>query len=269
MSVSYVVPVWREEVYQKTAKPWIEAQVAQFGAELIEVRGKSSIFDAMEYGRQNARHDHIMYVHDDVRLLSPVDFSERIVEAFARFPKLGILGPVGKIAKDIVPWWMNPGRYVGHWHRRGRHGQIVYQFADDKGRAPYRDVAGGDPVADWKRRRPRWDRFCAAGLVDGFYLIEHRKRMATPWDTTTYGKQWHGYDVDRCFEAHRLGLDVMVSPWLFLHDNAGHAGYKLSSPAIRNGTDRQGRETHSRGDAMWLADLDVVNRLVRRKWGLV
>ena len=267
MSVSFVVPVWRQEVYEKVSRPWLLQQVERYGAELIESRGASGIFEAYETGRQQAKHDLVMYVHDDVRLLGPNDLTGQIAAAFARFPKLGVLGPVGKVQRAQVPWWINTGVYVGHWFRRGPRGQLVYQMGDNRGRAPFCDVQG-DPVAFWKRRRPRWDRFATAGLVDGFFLIESKSRMKLPWDAATYGPQWHGYDVDRCFQAHSLGLDVMVSPWLFLHDNAGHSGYKgTDRTALSNTRDSANRQIKSSGDAAWLADLDMVNKLVRRKWG--
>jgi hypothetical protein len=202
-------------------------------------------------------------------MLSPHNLTEQIVAAFAKFSNLGVLGPVGKIERAKVPWWINTGNYVGHWFRRGPHGQLVYQHGDDRGRAPYCDVTGGDPEKFWRQHRPRWDRFATAGLVDGFFLIENRSRMTLPWDMETYRGQWHGYDVDRCFQAHSLGLDVMVSPWLFLHDNAGHAGYKGTDRTILHGkvVDQANRQIKSNGDALWLADLDRVNGMVRRKWG--
>jgi hypothetical protein len=264
MTVSFVVAVWRENVYNSTAKPWIVRQVRKYAAELIEVRGQPSIFAAYEYGRQQAKHDHVMYVHDDVKLLSPHDLSRQITKAFDDNPRLGLLGPVGKKVRDRVPWWLNGGNYVGHWHRRGKRGQLVYQQGDAAGHAPYRDVVG-DPVDDWARREPHWDRFDTAGLVDGFYLIERKSRLNVPWDTETYGANWHGYDVDRCFQAHKLELEIMVSPWLFLHDNAGHAGYKGSR--TKRLTKPSSPQVNSAGDALWLSDLEVVNGLVRRKWG--
>lgn len=269
MSVTFVVPVWREDVYQRVSRPWLLHQVERYGAELIESRGASSIFEALEYGRQRAKHDLVCYVHDDVRLLSPMDLTERIAVAFAMYPGLGVLGPVGKLERARVPWWTNSGNYVGHWFRRGVHGQLVYQMGDNRGRAPFVNVTG-DPAVFWERHRPRWDSFAIAGLVDGFILMESRSRMIVPWDTETYGPQWHGYDVDRCFQAHSLSLDVMVSPWLFLHDNAGHAGYRGSDRAALSADrrDQENRQIKSAGDALWLADLDAVNGMVRRKWGL-
>lgn len=268
MTVSYVVPVWRLDVYERTALPWIQRQIDNFGGELIEVTGCASIFEAQEIGRQQARHRFIMYVHDDVRLLTPMNLGKHVRQTFNRFRRLGLMGPAGKEQRTRVPWWTNKGNYVGHWCRRGNDNQIVYQYADQNGRAPFRDVEGDDPHEDWNRSEQRWDRFAKAGLVDGFYLIEDSTRLNVPWDTETYGEQWHGYDVDRCFQVHELGLEVMVPPWLFMHDNAGHAGYKGTDPARIHGHDQANRRINSEGDRLWLADLDRVNGLVRRKWRL-
>ena len=269
IGLSYVVPVWREDVYARVSKPWINAQIEQHGGQLIEVRGSSSIFEAVERGRKQAEHRYIMYVHDDVQLFSPINLSDQVHEAFGKFKKLGLIGPAGKIEKACVPWWMNKGKYVGHWCRRGRRHQLVYQFGNQTNRAPFRDVSG-DPYGFWQNApdRNRWNGFQEAGLVDGFYLIEDSTRLNQPWDITTYGDQWHGYDVDRCFQAHDMGLTVMVPPWLFMHDNAGHAGYKGSDPTKFHGTDHANRRINSKGDALWLADLDVTNKLVREKWGV-
>lgn len=265
MSVSYVVPVWREEVFDRTSRPWIEYQVERFGAELIEVRGQRSIFEALEVGRQAARHRFIAYVHDDVKLCGPIDLTQRVALTFERFPKLGLMGPVGKIDRERCPWWLNKGPHVGHWCRRGDANQLVYQFAKGA-HAPARDVRG-DPYRDLQRRGG-WDQFALAGLVDGFYLIEDSMRLGVPWDIETFGPQWHAYDIDRCMQAHQLGLEVMVSPWLFLHDNAGHAGYKDSDPTKINGVDQANRRINSEGDRLWLADLEPANQLLRSKWGL-
>lgn len=265
MGLSYVVPVWREDVYRRVAMPWILKQIKNHGGQLIEVRGAKSIFEAQEKGRKQALNRFIMYVHDDVALLSRINLFKEVEKAFTKYPKLGLIGPAGKVQKERVPWWLNRGNYVGHWCRRGERGQLVYQQANKQGGAPFRDVIG-DPVTD--NRLPKWDRFAEAGLVDGFYLIEDSARLNQPWDTTTYGEQWHGYDVDRCYQAHAMGLTIMVPPWLFLHDNAGHAGYKGSDPTKMLSRDQQNRTLKSEGDRLWLADLDVVNDLVRKKWGL-
>lgn len=267
MSISYVVPVWREDVYKRTALPWIQQQVDRFGGELIEVRGSGSIFEAQESGRLRAKGRYIMYVHDDVKLLSPINLKKAVSQTFNRFKNLGLMGPAGKVQCLRVPWWRNKGNYVGHWCRRGDRNQLVYQYANDRGSAPFRDVEG-DPFEDWTRRNPRWDRFEKAGMVDGFYLIEDTSRMGLAWDTETFGDQWHAYDVDRCMQAHESGLDVMVSPWLFLHDNAGHAGYKGSDPARIHGRDQGNRRINSKGDAIWLADLDTANHQLQKKWDL-
>ncbi len=265
MGISYVIPVWREDVYRRVALPWILKQIKRHGGQLIEVRGEKSIFDSLEKGRKQAKNRFIMYVHDDVALLSQIDLHARVEKAFNSVPGLGLIGPAGKVQKARVPWWLNRGNYVGHWCRRGDRGQLVYQQANNQGGAPFRDVIG-DPCTD--NRPPTWNRFAEAGLVDGFYLIEDSTRLNQPWDTETYGEQWHGYDVDRCYQAHSMGLKIMVPPWLFLHDNAGHAGYKGTDPAARVSRDHENRLVKSEGDRLWLADLDVVNRLVRQKWGV-
>lgn len=266
MSVSYVVPVWREEVYATVCLPWIRKQVEWFDAQLVEVRNSKSIFEAMERGRREAKHRHIVYVHDDVRLLRPAELTPQIVRAFSSMRNVGLFGAVGKVRKEIVPWWLNPGPYVGHYCRRGTFGELIYQYATASGSSTHRELTVA-PAQD--NSEPRWNRFARAGLVDGFFLAEDRDRLVDPWDTHTYGDEWHGYDMDRCFQTHALGLDVFVGHWLFLHDNAGHVGYKGTERRTFNRIERIGRKkVKSHGDRLWLADLEKVNVMLRRKWGL-
>ena len=255
MSVSYIVPVWREDTYAGICKPWIDKQVEEYGAELIEVRGSKSIFQALERGRRQALNQYLFYVHDDVRLLSPDNLTPQIIKAFEDFPRTGLIGPVGKINSDIVPWWKNTGRHVGHYCRRDEQDNIIYRCTTRSGAIFSRNFS--------RVQGEVWDKFAKAGLVDGFFLAEDRGRVNTPWDLSAFGENWHGYDADRCYQTRKLGFEVMVSPWLFLHDNAGHKGYK--------GT--QDKEAHinkfkTAGDKHWLSDLEAANVALRSKWGL-
>ena len=263
MSVSFIVPVWREDTYAEVALDWLQKQVSWFGAELIEVRKSRSIFEALERGRRKAKNRFLFYVHDDVRLLKPYDLVPQIVKAFSTLPNLGLIGPVGKVNTEKVPWWMNTGPYVGHYCRRGPRRGIVYQYAKRNGTSHHRDVDGPAAITD-----PRWNRFAKAGLVDGFFLCEDRERLADKWDLHSFGNNWHAYDMDRCFQTHALGLDVMVPHWLFLHDNAGHSGYKGTKRVEFKRKDELRRVVKSPGDKLWLSDLEVANNVLRTKWNL-
>ena len=265
--VSFIVPVWREDTFESVCKPWIDEQVARYGAQLIEVRGTKSIFEALERGRRRSRRRFLVYVHDDVRLIAPDDFTPSLMQAFADFPQTGLFGPVGKVQAKRVPWWLNAGAYVGHWCRRGDRNQVVYQFATRHGQCPHYDVCG-DLLEFCQNITGRWDRYAPAGFVDGFFLAEDRSRVNLSWDCENYPEQWHGYDMDRCCQVRKAGFDVMVGPWLFMHDNGGHAGYKGSDPTRIRGLDQANRRVNSVGDQLWLSDLDRCNDLVRIKWGL-
>lgn len=253
--ISIVVPVWRENVYRTVSFPWICEQVDLYNAELIEVSGES-IFEAHECGRRRALHDIIVYVHDDVRLIEPHDFAVQVVKAFQENPKLGLIGPVGRGDKPKwVPWWINPGHFAGHYMNR-KNGSPVYRYAR----------SGKMELKPSEFRG--WNRWRNVALVDGFFLIEHRQRMNVPWDTQTFKGHWHGYDADRCLQARKLGFDVAVPPWLFMHDNAGHAGYKGTGTKRKPGLDGKRRKVNSEGDVLWLAHFAECNRLLAKKWGL-
>lgn len=232
--ISIVVPVWRDEVYQRVCKPWASDMVKHYGAQLIEVRGHPSIFESLEVGRQRAEHEIVVYVHDDTRLVEPDDFPEQVIQAFEDHPNAGLIGCYGR-QKSFrrLPWWDMTGAWVGHYMNR-REGVPVYRYAR-RGRLL---------LADGSHRE--WSGFAPAAFVDGFCLID---KLGVPWDTETFGEHWHGYDVDRCMQAHGMRKDVLVGPWLFMHDNAGHAQYEG-------------------GDEQWLADLEVVNDMLRDKWGI-
>lgn len=263
MSISYIVPVWREETYKNVARPWLIDQVESFGAELIEVRNSRSIFHALERGRLRAKGRYLFYVHDDVRLIAPQDLTPRIAAAFEQHSETGLIGPVGKAEGVSVPWWKNNGPYVGHYCRRDSNGDIIYQSAREnrstlaKRKLDFSDIDG---LID----KP----FAQASFVDGFFLAEDRKRLSLPWDLETFGENWHGYDIDRCMQVIYAGLEVRTAPWLFLHDNAGHKGYKGTEEVARIGMDERKRIVKSEGDRLWLSDLSVANRDLKRKWGL-
>ena len=251
MSISIVVPVWRREVYERVALPWIEFEVEQ-GAELLEVSG-DSIFEAYEHGRQTATNDVIVYIHDDARLMVPICIAHDAPVVFDNHPGLGLIGPYGRgIKPSVLPWWDHDGPWVGHYL------QNVYRYAQ----------GGRMRLERFYKGQRRWNQWCRTAFVDGFCLIEHRGRMNVPWDAETFPGQWHGYDVDRCMQAHQLGLDVVVSPWLWWHDNGGHAGYKGTDPAPNPRKDDQGRHAETDGDALWLADFDQVTETLREKWNL-
>lgn len=265
MSVSFIVPVWREEVYALTCRPWLKQQVEWFGAELIEVRDSYSIFEALEKGRQLAKHRYLFYVHDDVRLVKPWDLTQQIVAAFTSLTNMGLIGPVGKIKRERVPWWSNSGPVVGHYCERSKHGHIQYKYARANGSMACLDFS--EELVDGNVKGT-WNKFAKAGLVDGFFLAEDRERLNVAWDLETFGENWHAYDMDRCFQTHQRGLEVRVPSWLFLHDCAGHTGYKGTDPQKITVRGSKSNIIKSVGDRLWLSDLDHANKALIEKWGL-
>lgn len=255
--ITIVCPVWRRSVYEKVARPWIVDQAVNHGAQVIDVGGYESIFEAYQAGRKRAAFDVIVYVHDDVRLIEPFDLAPALVAAFKERKRLGLIGPCGRGVKPVrVPWWRNDGEFVGHYQSI-RNGRLFYRYGSC---GKMKDAAS--------LPNDRWNKWAKVALVDGFFLAEHKRRLNLDWDTETFKGQWHGYDADRCMQAHSLGLDVMVSPWLFAHENGGHAGYKGTDPADDERTDDKGRIARNKGDALWLQDLDDVNSDLGRKWNI-
>jgi hypothetical protein len=217
--ITYVCCKPEDERFRKYLGPSLEVQRERYGVEVIEVAHPDSIFAAYEEGRQRARHDVIAYVHDDVDLIDP-ETSAKILQVFEDRPRAGLLGVVGSAGKDHIPWWHNRGARVG-------------QFVDCPGGRPYlrrakgrsfeaTELHGEDLWAAWKALpdAPPLAPTAPAGLLDGLFLAEHRRRLDVPWDFETYGG-WHAYDVDRCMQAHAMGLEVLVAPILVVHFDKG------------------------------------------------
>lgn len=233
--ISIVVPVWRKEVYAD-CRGWIDYQVKEYGAQLIEVGGYDSIFEALEAGRKQAKFDVILYVHDDVKLISPMDLAPQAVKAFDDMPDLGLIAPVGRGDSPVnVPWWDNTGEKKGHFVE-SRTGQPVYVYYKDG--TAHRVNLPDNPNG--------WNKWAKVALADGFFLMENRQRVDIEWDCETFNGAWHGYDADRCLQTRDLGFDIMVSPWLFFHDEGGHDQFEG-------------------GHAKWWSQLNSVNELLKRK----
>jgi hypothetical protein len=110
--ISYIICKWKEERFETIALPGLKEQCDRFGAELIIVQHPRSIFQAYEMGRNRAKHEIIVYLHEDVALIEP-DTSEKIVKYFNENRKVGLLGVLGSMEKDFVPWWNNK-TLMGH-----------------------------------------------------------------------------------------------------------------------------------------------------------
>jgi Glycosyltransferase like family len=238
--ISYVVCQAPDSLFTLRGMPALRRQCDRFGAELIVVRHPTSIFAAYEQGRRAAKHELIVYVHDDVELVDPTT-SQKIARFFANDRKLGLLGVLGSREGDIVPWWEN-STLLGHYlmpdqlrvvgglerlrrlaySRLGTRRTAQYVYAADTGGFDIErvDLSAG-AVAVWESRAPiaRWQGTRVAALLDGVLLAERRNDL--PWDTTTF-EGWHCYDLDRSCAIRAAGWKVAVGDLLLMHDQREH-----------------------------------------------
>lgn len=202
--ISYVVPLWRDECYREFCRPALERQVAEYGAEIIETRSETSIFKALEAGRQQASFDTIVYLHDDVELLDN-DTTERVLMTMATH-ELGLLGVCGSAAGEMkCPWW-TADRVVGAWVRKDRRGNRIWEDVR------YRRAA--HPRPSWTGQRGAGE-VQGAQLLDGIFMAD---RTGIPWPDEA---GWHGYDLDRSMRARAAGFEVAVGDILVCHHHGG------------------------------------------------
>ena len=240
--ISWVCCKAQGERFERHLGPSLEVQRQRYGAELVEVSHPSSIFAAYEEGRRRAKHDVVVYVHDDVEILDPAA-SEKIARVFEERLRAGLVGLCGSSRRELLPWWHNRGGRVGHWLEPARSGGLLYLWSTGR-RFAREPIRAQEAFRAWEERAAA-RRFCGvaeAGLLDGLLLAEHRGRLDLPWDAQTYSG-WHAYDADRCLQAHAAGLEVLALDVL-----AGH----FESP---HGAD-------------WVRGASTAFAAARRKWGL-
>lgn len=221
--LSYVVCKGSDSRFDKLAYPPLHDQCIRYGAELIIVEDSASIFRAYEQGRTAAKHDIIVYLHDDAVILDS-DTTPRIVEAFANDPRLGLVGVLGSAETDTLPWWTNITSF-GHcfypkYSRFKRHlkdSHSVYVYSTRSGNLWGKTLPVSMPIRETWEALPKgskWKQTASAGLVDGVLMAERRNDI--PWDTTAY-TGWHAYDADRSLQVAAAGYTIAVCDLLVRH----------------------------------------------------
>ena len=198
--ITYIVCVYRPELYHRVCYPQLERQQREYGAQVIQVSSEDSIREAYEAGRQQAEHPIACYLHEDVELLD--NNATEIVLGAMHATGAGVSGVVGSAYNHKrCPWW-KAKQYVGGWATEGTQGLV------------WNDGPSGNTQSRYDSQAPVRAR---AHLLDGIVLAD---RMGdTPWER---GKGWHGYDIDRCMQAHRAGLEVWTMPLRVVHHNQPH-----------------------------------------------
>lgn len=193
--VGAVVAVADEDKFERHCVPGLD----RAGVGLwVAVRGADSITDAYRHGAEvlcssadgtcvsDKAPQALLYVHEDVRLL---DEYGALQAARSLRLRPGLAGAVGSTNREVLPWWAE-GAYVGS----------CITFAGAEVTAVINSGRGILP----------------AGLLDGAVLMEDVAGYMTWRDLPG----WHGYDIQRCMEAHARERHVYVHPGLACEHHA-------------------------------------------------
>lgn len=208
--ITYVVCLYRPEVYARVCEPALEYQRDRFGAQIIVTDSEIGICDAYEKARVRACNETVVYLHDDVEMLD-WDASVRILDELRRL-NAGLLGVVGSLplsrqgGTPSLPWWDRGNEYGGSWCYVSRKGQRVYQRKH-----------GEHPTEPYVAQRVATTGL--AGHLDGLLLAD---RTNLPWPAKQL-RGWHGYDAWRCEQVRAYGHRVVTGDVMIAHHNQPHS----------------------------------------------
>lgn len=133
----------------------------------------------------------VVLLREDVEIADP-HFLAKVRDAFARDPRLAVIGPVGGNGSPALRWW-----------------QAAHAL----------DRTGRAAAVDGGAREPR-----AVDCVDGLCMIlrPHLAARLRFDDVTFTGSS--GYDVDYCFRVRDEGFGVGVEPIDVIQHGRAHAG---------------------------------------------
>jgi len=167
--------------------------------------GKPTIADKYNYGiaafaqkGQLQRHDIIVFVHEDVRIIDP-QFARKIEIVFAQKREVGVLGICG--ATEITE--------RGGWHLTNKdnlRGHLLQEFQGNTNH----NIFGG--------RIGYFDDLC---VVDGFCFAVRAKLFTEGVSFDKSVGDWDFYDLDICLQALEKGYKVATADILLQHKSEG------------------------------------------------
>jgi glycosyltransferase involved in cell wall biosynthesis len=185
-----VVCVYNSEAtLEKYLRPGLRRQVSPYELRLVDNRAHqfSNAADALNHGAKDASTDYLVFVHQDVELLTP-DFFDVASVYLAQVPELGIAGIVGATSKG------------GSAHLRGRCLQ---------GDAEASSFAPGYEVAQ------------TVQTVDEMLLIVPRLWFEQLRFDSTTCPAWDLYGADYALTSARHGRQAVVLPLPVRHASWG------------------------------------------------
>ena len=219
--ISYIVALYRSDVYEIMAGPCLRQQELMYDAQVILVEGAESIYAAYEEGRQRAEHYTHVYVHDDAAILE-LDATPKILQEF-RNRQAQLMGVVGARGEKL-PWWTNE-HLMGGWAGIRRDKRLWWNYGAS-GATLAEQYNGTQRPIENRQTRAKYDDL-SVDWLDGIFLAE---QTDLPWPEREAGL-WHGYDAERCLQVRKAGgsvklCDVAVAHWNQRHGKGhmeGHA----------------------------------------------
>jgi len=146
--------------------------------------GQNSLSTLYNQGLSQARHDIIVFTHDDV-IFENKGWGPKIVEHFKRseFGILGIAGTTSLPASGV--WWQDTPKRIGI---------IKHQHQGKKWISKY--------SGHFK------DKIIPAVCVDGVFIAVDRKKLRQKFNEEFQG--FHFYDVDFCLNNHLAGVNIGI-----------------------------------------------------------
>jgi tetratricopeptide (TPR) repeat protein len=159
----------------------MESHLRDRAHELVVIRDARSLCEGYARGLDRARHDIVVFCHDDVELVSADPFA-RIEEALQASDLIGFAG------SSLAGVW------TGHPHL---HGWITHPAPDGEWEVAVTSLAGG----------------VVAGMqtLDGVFMAMRRETaQRIGFDSRTFDG-FHLYDLDFSYRAFRAGLRLAVT----------------------------------------------------------
>jgi hypothetical protein len=201
--IAFGSPITAPEVYERYAKPGIEA-VAEADSQVLAYRTAHSIFRIYNLILAKAAAfddlEALVLVHQDTEIVDP-EFCAKVRAALAD-PDVGVVGCIGAVGVRSLAWWEGSVTWASFIHRYG-------------------EMGGGDlPGFAWKAgEMPPYARTGDVDMVDGFLMV------LSPWAVRNVRFDealgtLHGYDVDFCLQVREAGHKVVTADLRAIHNHS-------------------------------------------------
>jgi hypothetical protein len=199
--IGFACAIASEEKFSRFALPGIEL-AKDPEAPLIEMRGKSCIFDAyneiLDIAVADPRLDALAILHEDTEIRDE-HFEERVRWAL-RDPDVAIVGTIGSVGIQGIDWWV---------HDYGVGSSVLEPI--DAGELYETPLLRGSEMSGSGSSGE-------VDMVDGYLLVFSRWAMEElRFDAAGIGPGFHGYDADICMQARERGRKVFAAEMEVAH----------------------------------------------------